>query len=107
MSDVTFPENQLRTAQPELAEAAVELAPVSAAACSARSWPNYDQSCLRHLTSELRRVRSFPCGDQVAQRLRSLARVDERSVVHGGSLGRHPPLCVSATRERPDDCSSW
>jgi hypothetical protein len=40
-----------------LAEAAVQLAPVSAPACSGRSWPNYDQSCLRHSTSELRQVR--------------------------------------------------
>jgi len=41
-----------------LAKAAVQLAPpVSVAACSARSWPNYDQSCLRSSTGDLRQVR--------------------------------------------------
>jgi hypothetical protein len=37
---------------------AVQLAPpVSVAACSARSWPNYDQGCLRRSVGELRQVR--------------------------------------------------
>jgi hypothetical protein len=41
-----------------LTTAAVRLAPlVSVMACSARSWPNYDQSCLRRSTGELRQVR--------------------------------------------------
>src|SRR3954470_22470415 len=41
-----------------LTKAAVQLAPpVSVAACSARSWPNYDQSCLRSSTGELRQAR--------------------------------------------------
>ena len=41
-----------------LTKAAVQLAPsISVAACSARSWPNYDQSCLRSSTGELRKVR--------------------------------------------------
>src|SRR5947209_459418 len=37
---------------------AAQLGPrVTAAACSARSWPNYDQSCLRRSTGDLRHVR--------------------------------------------------
>ena len=30
---------------------------VTVAACSARSWPNYDQGCLRSSTGDLRQVR--------------------------------------------------
>lgn len=40
-----------------LARAAQPAPRVTAAACSARSWPNYDQSCLRSSTGELRQVR--------------------------------------------------
>jgi hypothetical protein len=37
---------------------AVQPAPtVTVAACSARSWPNYDQSCLRRSTGDFRQVR--------------------------------------------------
>ena len=40
-----------------LARVVQQALPLTAAACSARSWPNYDQSCLRRSTGEPRQVR--------------------------------------------------
>ena len=54
LTSVAPPANAM--AQPGLSNEplarAVQPAPLTVAACSARSWPNYDQSCLRSSTGD-------------------------------------------------------